>query len=109
PVRQVECVDGVHLHPTSLYAEVDEQATGDRGRIAEQGVEVRGGVEGVAFAAERAAVTAGHVMLLDEQNSEPLANQEVRADQPADAGTDDDRVVRGCGWPIAQAAKRAGQ
>src|SRR5262249_51552711 len=51
--------------------------------------------EGVTAAAEGRTVAADDRMLVDKEDAEPGACQQVRADQPADAGTDHDGVIRG--------------
>ena len=56
---------------------------------------MRGGVENERTAAERAAVAADHVVLLDEQHAQTLAGEQRGADEAADARADDDGVVVG--------------
>src|SRR6185295_4190620 len=74
-----------------------EQPAGERLLVAEQRIEMGRGVEGVAAAAEGAAIAADHVVLLDQQNLHSGARQEVARDQASHSGADQDRVVPGIG------------
>src|SRR6185503_6351650 len=74
-VGKMEVVHRIHLHPTVGDAEVEEQLSRNRRRIAEQGVKVSCCVEGKTFAPERTAITADHVMLLDKQHSQTFTRE----------------------------------
>src|SRR5678816_1142017 len=51
------------------------------------------GIEGVAVAAEGAAVASHHVVLLDQQHLETVTSEQVGANQTADAGADYNGVI----------------
>ena len=77
-----------------------QQFSGKRGGIAEQRIEVGGGVEDEAVAAKGGAESAQHVVALQQQHFQAAARQQVGAEQPADPAADEDRVVvRGVSRP----------
>src|SRR5262249_49921863 len=92
-IGKMEVVDRIHLDPTVVDAQVEEQLAGNRLGISEQRVEVGGGVEGVTLATKRAAISADHIVLFNEQHAQPLTRKQVRADQTTNARADNDGLI----------------
>src|SRR5712691_9974660 len=82
-VKKMKMIHWIHLDADVYNAEIQKQFPRDRCGVSEQRVKVGGGIEGVTFAPERAAISADHIVLLSKQHAQPLARQQVRADQTA--------------------------
>jgi hypothetical protein len=102
----VELVDRVHLDPACRDFEVTEQPARDGVRVAQEGIEVSGRIEDIAIAPERAAVTSGDVVLLDDQDLQPGLREQIAAHQAAESGADDHGVVTGFGWRSAPEVRK---
>ena len=105
----MEGVDRVHPHPFGAQAQLGEAFAGNGGGVAEQRIKMGRGVETITGAAEGAAITTHHVVLLDQQDGGAQSGQLHGGKKPADARADHYHVVRGGGFPVAQAAKGAFQ
>jgi hypothetical protein len=68
---------------------------------------VRGGIKRISGATKSAAISAYHIMLLDEQYAQTGACQEVGANQTADARADNYGIVRSVRRLPSQPSKRS--
>ena len=93
-VGKVKAIDRIHLDPADRHPEIRQKSPRDGRWIPEERIEMRRGVERVPLPPERAAVAADHVVLLDDEDAQPGAGEEVGANEAADAGAGDDGVVR---------------
>src|SRR2546425_917207 len=92
---KMDPVDQFHLHPLGGYFQFLEELSCEGGGIAEERIKVRRCVKDEAAAAERRAEAAQHVVPLEEQYLQSGLCEEVGAEQPAYARSDDDRVITG--------------
>ncbi len=106
-IGKMKMVHRIHLDPAVRNAEIQKQFPRDRRGVSEQRVKVGGGVEGVPFAPERAAISADHIVLLSKQHAQPFARQQVRANQTADARADNHGVVRIVRRFVPQSSERS--
>jgi hypothetical protein len=101
-VRKMKMVDRIHLDPSVSNAEIVQQSSSDSRRISKQRVKMCCRIERIALAAEGAAISANHVVLLGEQNPQSFTRQQVRADQTTDARADNHGVIGIVGRPVSQ-------
>src|SRR5258708_570848 len=89
----MELVDRIHLDPLGRDLQILQQLSGESGRISQQRIEMRGGVEDKAAPAKRGAESAQHVVPLEQKNFQSGFGEDVAAEQPAYTRPDDYRVV----------------
>src|SRR5262249_1753253 len=103
-IREMKLIHWIHFDPTRGHAEIPQELASHSLRVPEQGIKMRGGIKGVAFAPKHTAIAPDHVVLLDQQDGEPLTCEEVGAHQTADTGANDDGIIRRL-WPALYSAK----
>ncbi len=67
-VREMEVVDRIHLGPVAGDADVSDEFAREGTRVAQEGIEVTGGIEHKTLSPKRAAETAYHVVTFHQQH-----------------------------------------